>query len=44
MDVFVLQHVHKFEDGDEDVKMIGVYSTQAMAERAVKQMVLQAGF
>src|SRR5215510_10891445 len=26
MEVFVLQHIHIFDDGKEDVKMIGVYS------------------
>ncbi len=44
MAVFVLQHIHKFEDNDEDVKMIGVYSTQETTEQAVERMVLQPGF
>jgi len=44
MDVYVLQHVHEFEDGEEDVKMIGVYSTQEQAELAVRRMRLQPGF
>lgn len=44
MDVFVLQHIHEFEDGAEEVKMIGVYSSQESAEQAVQRLVLQAGF
>ncbi len=44
MDVYVLQHVHEFKDGEEDVKMIGVYSTQEQAEAAVGRMRLQPGF
>lgn len=44
MDVYVLHHVHEFGDGEEDVKMIGVYSTQEQAEAAVGRMRLQPGF
>jgi hypothetical protein len=32
MDVFILWHVHEFEDGSEDVKLIGVYSARERAE------------
>jgi hypothetical protein len=31
MDIFVVQHVHEFEDGREDVQFIGVYSTAELA-------------
>lgn len=44
MGVYVLHHVHEFEDGEENVKMIGVYSTQEQAELAVQRMRLQPGF
>ena len=34
MDVFVVQHVHEIDEDDEDVKFIGVYSTEESARRA----------
>lgn len=42
--VFVLQHVHQWEDGEEDVKMIGVYSTHEEADKAIERMKLLPGF
>jgi hypothetical protein len=42
--VYVLQHTHIFAEDDEDVKMIGVYSTREAAEQAVKRLSLQPGF
>ena len=42
--VFVLQHVAREDAPDEDVKFIGVYSTQALAEGAVARLVVQPGF
>ena len=33
--VFVLQHVHTREDGGEDVKFLGVYSSREKADAAV---------
>ena len=44
MDVFVLHHVHTFDEGDEDVKMIGVYSSSALATLAIERLRLQPGF
>ena len=44
MDVFVLQHVHELSDGEEDVKMIGVYSTHEQAELAVVRSRTLPGF
>jgi hypothetical protein len=44
MDVYVLQHVHALGDDDEDVKMIGVYSSHASAEAAVERLRRQPGF
>ena len=44
MEVFVVQHVHEMEDGEENVKMIGVYSTRERAEQAVRRLQLQPGF
>ena len=42
--VFVLQHVHTFPGGRQDVKMIGVYSTHGMAQEAIARLLLQPGF
>jgi hypothetical protein len=42
--VFLLQHVHEFEDGHEDVKLIGVFSSEALAMAAQKQVADQPGF
>lgn len=42
--VFVLQHVHSLEDGVEDVKFIGVYSTREKADAAVARLGRQPGF
>lgn len=45
-DVFVLHHVHVLDEetDDEDVKLIGVYSTREKAEQAVERMNEQPGF
>jgi hypothetical protein len=43
-DLFVVQHLHVLHDGEEDVKLIGVYSSSEGAERAVARLRLQAGF
>jgi len=42
--VFVLQHVHVISGGDEDVKMIGVYRSEAAARMAVNRLRDQPGF
>ena len=44
MDVFLLHHVHEFEDGSEDVKLIGVYSSLERAEVARQRVVSLPGF
>jgi hypothetical protein len=44
VDVFVVQHLHVLEGGEEDVKFIGVYSTQDAAQRAVDRLRLKPGF
>ena len=42
--VYVLQHVvREFED-DEDVKMIGVYSSESDARQAIARLADQPGF
>jgi hypothetical protein len=42
--VFVLQHVHSREDGSEDVKFIGVYSSREKADAAVARLSRLPGF
>jgi hypothetical protein len=42
--VFVLQHVHEREDGSEDVKFIGVYSSREKAQAAVARLRQLPGF
>ncbi len=42
--VFILFHVHEFEDGHEDVKIIGVYSTEERARQARERVKDQPGF
>jgi hypothetical protein len=42
--VFVLQHVHSREDGDEDIKLIGVYSSREKAEGAIMRLSRLSGF
>ena len=42
--VFVVQHVHVFPDGEEDVKTIGVYRSSGAALAAVERLKVQPGF
>jgi hypothetical protein len=34
LDVFLLWHVHELNDGEEDGKLVGVYSSHQRAEQA----------
>ena len=43
-EVFLLWHVHEFDDGHEDLKVIGVYSTRAKAESGLSAVRHQPGF
>ena len=42
--VFVLQHARPKEVGEEDVKLIGVYSSRATAEAAIARLREKPGF
>lgn len=42
--VFVLQHVHSRDDGDGDVKFIGVYSSREKAQAAMARLCRLPGF
>lgn len=42
--VFVLQHVHSLDDGSDDVKFIGVYSSRDNAQAAITRLRQAPGF
>lgn len=42
--VFVLQHVHTLPNGEEDIKLVGVYSSESSALKAVTRVACQSGF
>ena len=42
--VFILFHTHEFEDGHEDVKLIGVYSNYERASATMERVKGQPGF
>ena len=42
--VYVLQHVHSLEDGADDVKLIGVYSSKENAQAAIARLAQAPGF
>lgn len=42
--VFVLQHVHVVPEGEEDVKLIGVYRSYEIACAAIELLIVQPGF
>ena len=42
--VYVLQHEHVMEDGREDVKFIGVYSSREHAQAAIARLSQAPGF
>ena len=44
MSVFVLQHVHSMDDGVEDVKLIGVYSSREKAQATAARLARVSGF
>jgi hypothetical protein len=42
--VFVLQHLHTLPQGEDDVKMIGIYATREDALEATRRLATQPGF
>ncbi len=38
MDLFIVQHLHVLDDGEEDVKFIGAYSSPEAAQLAVDRL------
>ena len=43
MNIYILHQIRGF-DGEEDVKLIGVYSSRGEAERAVERLAIEPGF
>lgn len=43
-DAFLVEHLHVHDDGQEDVKTAGIYSSEAAAKQAVERLKLQPGF
>ncbi|MEO8184927.1 MAG: hypothetical protein ABI895_39470 [Deltaproteobacteria bacterium] len=44
MRVFVLQHIRELPDGTDDVKLIGVYSSEPAGRAAITALSLLPGF
>lgn len=44
MKVYIVQHVHEFDDDREDIKLIGIYSSIENAQGAVQRLGDQPGF
>ncbi len=42
--VYLLHHVHELENGEEDVKLIGVYVTEHEAQKAISRLIIKPGF
>ena len=42
--VYLVQHVHLLKEDEEDVKIIGIYSTKELAREAVERTKLFQGF
>ena len=42
--VFIVQHLHTLPSGEEDVKLIGAYSTLERAREAVRRLKVEPGF
>lgn len=43
-EVYVLHHVHEFEDSQEDVKLLGVFSSEAKAKEVIERYKKMPGF
>lgn len=44
MNIFLVQHLHTLSDGIEDIKLIGVYDSEASAIAAIGRLKIQPGF
>jgi hypothetical protein len=41
---YLVQHVHSLDDGSEDVKFVGVYSSRKNAQAAITRLAKAPGF
>jgi hypothetical protein len=44
LEVYLLHHLHELPDGSEEIKLLGVYSSQERAEEAKRQALVLPGF
>ena len=44
MDVYLVQHLHVINENEEDVKIIGIYSSEENAIDAINRLKTQPGF
>lgn len=44
MTVYLLQHVHRLPSAEDDIKIVGVYSSRVQAEAAIVRLSQQPGF
>ncbi|WP_018694371.1 DUF7336 domain-containing protein [Algicola sagamiensis] len=42
--VYVVMHEHVYDDEDGDIKMVGIYSSEAKAKEAVEMLKERPGF
>lgn len=43
-EVYVLHHVHEFEDGHEDIKLLGIFSSEVKAKEIIEKYKKMPGF
>ena len=43
-EVYILHHVHEFEDGHEDVKILGIFSSESKAIELIEKYKKMPGF
>jgi hypothetical protein len=43
-EIYVLHHVHELENGYEDVKLLGIFSSEAKALKLIERYKLLEGF
>ncbi len=42
--VYIVQHVHNTSEGDEEIKLIGAYSSESNAREAIRRLSALPGF
>ena len=44
MEVFIVQHLHTINEDEEDIKIIGIYSSREKAFAAITRLKTKSGF